>query len=95
MSEQQGHAETPALLLQPVHVHTGRGDEEGRLVLADGRLVAVLVYLADEIHAELVGSWFLETGYGPCATARPPIFENLDVAQQWVKCQFGPARKLT
>ena len=64
-------------------------------MLADGRLVAVLIYLADEIYADLIGSWFLETGYGPCATARPPVFEDLDMAQQWVKRQFGCAGKLT
>ena len=31
-------------------VHTGGADEDGRLVLAEGRLVAVLVRLTDRVH---------------------------------------------
>ncbi len=78
------------LLLQPVRVATGSADEDGRLVLADGRLVAVLVQLADEIHAGQVGSWHLEAGFGPCAAEVPsPTFESLDAARAWVERQLA------
>lgn len=73
-------------------MHTGSGDEDGRLVLADGRLVAVLVRLGDLAHAEhagLLGAWFLEAGFGPCAHATPPVFCDLDAAQTWIRRQLA------
>ncbi len=77
------------LILEPVPVNTGSRDGDGRLVLADGRLVAVLVHLADQVHAEQSGAWFLEAGFGPCACAQFPVFDNLDIAQDWVRRQLG------
>jgi len=74
----------PGLLLQPVPVHTGSGDEDAQLVLADGRLVAVLVRLADPMHGSLVGRWFLEAGFGPCAAGMGSVFDSLDSAQLWI-----------
>lgn len=76
------------LLLHPVPVHTGSGDQDGQLVLADGRLVAVLVRLDDMSHAGLVGAWFLEAGFGPCAHVVAPIFGDLDAARSWIRLQF-------
>ena len=76
------------LLLRPVPVHTGSGDQEGQLVLADGRLVAVLVRLDDMSHAGLVGAWFLEAGFGPCAHVVAPTFSDLDAAKRWIQQQF-------
>lgn len=78
------------LHMQSMPVYTGSGDEEGRLVLVDGRLVAVLVRLADKAaHGVMVGAWFLEAGFGPCASvAAPPVFDTLDAAQAWVKRQL-------
>lgn len=76
------------LLLHPMPVHTGSGDQDGQLVLADGRLVAVLVRLDDTSHAGLVGAWFLEAGFGPCAHVVAPIFRDLDMAQSWIRQQF-------
>ncbi len=76
------------LLLQPVPVYTGSGDQDGQLVLADGRLVAVLVRLDDQSHAGLIGAWFLEAGFGPCAHVVAPIFSDLDAAQDWIRQQF-------
>ena len=58
-------------------------------MLAEGRLVAVLVRLADQAHQGLVGAWFLEAGFGPCAATTPPMFQSLDAAQNWVKIQLG------
>ena len=76
------------LLLQGIQVHTGSSDEDGQLVLAEGRLVAVLVHLADRAHDGLVGAWFLEAGFGPCAATTPPVFQSLDAAQDWVRSQL-------
>jgi hypothetical protein len=78
----------PRLILQPMPVLTGCDDQEGYLVLADGQLVAVLVRLADEMHADQLGSWFLEAGFGPCRTTMPPVFDDLDEAQAWVRRQL-------
>lgn len=74
----------PELLIQPMRVATRSADEDGRLVLADGRLVAILVRLADAAHAGMAGSWFLEIGFGPCTTATHPVFRDLDAAQDWI-----------
>ncbi len=74
--------------MQPIQVHTGSSDEEGRLVLVEGRLVAVLVRLTDRAHDVLVGTWFLEAGFGPCAATSPPVFQTLDAAQDWVRIQI-------
>jgi hypothetical protein len=79
----------PDLLLQPMPVHTGSGDEDGRLVLADGRLVAVLVRLGEASHGDMVGAWFLEVGFGPCAHAPARLFKTLDIAQNWIRGQLG------
>ena len=79
----------PTLLLQPMRVATGSADEEGRLVLADGQLVAVLVQLAEAAYAGLVGSWFLEAGFGACAVPTAPTFASLEAALAWVEHQLA------
>jgi hypothetical protein len=71
--------------LQAIPVMTGCDDREGYLVLSDGQLVAVLVRLADEMHEDRRGSWFVEAGFGPCRTAVPPMFGDLDEARAWVR----------
>ena len=79
------------LSLQPIRVRTDGGSQEGRLVLADGVLVAVFVLVSPE---ETAGDdhpgegWFLEAGFGPCsilATVPPPVFDSLEEAQLWVR----------
>jgi hypothetical protein len=79
----------PRLTHQPMPVMTGSDDREGCLMFSDGQLVAVLVRLADEIHADQRGSWFVEAGFGPCRTAAPPTFDDLDAAQLWIRRQLG------
>ena len=73
-----------ALRLQPVQVATGL-DEEGMLVFAEDRLIAVLVQLSDA-HEEvgLTGHWFLETGYGRRLAGEHPTFPDLDAAEAWI-----------
>jgi len=82
------------LVVEPVRVATGSADEDGRLVLADGRLVAVLVRLADEIHAGRVGSWFMEAGFGPCADAETalPAFTGLGAMLAWIEHRLAASR---
>jgi hypothetical protein len=87
--KQEPDRATPANLeMRPIPVHTGAADEEGRLVVANGRLVAVLVRLADQVHTSLVGCWFLEAGFGPCAGATP-VFDSLEGAQNWIADRLG------
>ena len=64
---------------------TGSCDEDGRLVTLDGRLVAVLVRLQDPSHGDLVGSWYLEAGFGPCGgEVSMPCFPTIETAIDWI-----------
>jgi hypothetical protein len=74
-----------SIMLQDIAVMTGSDNGEGRLVLWNDRLVAVLVRLMDEMYGEERGGWFLEAGFGPCNSVRPPVFADLDAAQVWVR----------
>lgn len=71
------------LTIQPVRVATGSADEEGCLVFADSRLVAVLVQLSDQ-HGDAEGDWFLEAGFGRLARPEHPTFADLGAAQDWI-----------
>ena len=71
-------------MLQRVRVATGSGDEDGCLVIADGRLVAVLVHLSGEHYQELSGRWYLEAGFGRLDGPDHPTFADLDAAQGWI-----------
>lgn len=74
--------------LRPVRVGTGSADEEGRLVLHGGKLVAVLVRLSDE-HGDLAGRWFLEHGFGRLDDPWHPTFDGLDPACAWIARHLG------
>jgi hypothetical protein len=73
---------------QPVTVETNAPDEEGRLVFANNRLVAVLVRLSHE-HGRKAGRWYLEHGFGKLEGLVAPIFADLDEAQDWVAQRIG------
>jgi hypothetical protein len=73
---------------QPVTVDTNASDEEGCLVFANNRLVAVLVRLSAE-HGRKAGRWYLEHGFGKLDRLAHPIFADLDEAQDWVEQQFS------
>ncbi|WP_211257556.1 hypothetical protein [Muricoccus aerilatus] len=75
------------LALAPVRVGTGTEDEEGRLVFAGDRLVAVLVRLAEGHEAE--GHWFLEHGFGRLDVPLPPTFSDLQAAEQWIATKLS------
>ena len=81
----------PDITLQPMSVMVDGGSHEGRLILADGSLVAVFARVTPD---ETAGSgrqtegWFLEAGFGPCGdlmTVRPPVFLTLEEAVDWVR----------
>jgi hypothetical protein len=70
---------------QPIRVETGSSEEDGRLVLVDGKLVAVLVRLSDEHpQPELHGHWFVEAGCGPIFE-RHEVFPTFEDAVAWVR----------
>lgn len=79
-----------SLRLQPVQVATGSDDQESQLVFADGFLVAVLVRLSDQ-HADNVGHWFLEAGFGRVDDLHPPLFADLDAAKAWIAQRLADA----
>jgi hypothetical protein len=65
---------------QPVTVDTYAPDDEGCLVYADNRLVAMLVRLSD-LHGRKAGRWYLEHGFGQLDGRTHPTFTDLDEAQ--------------
>lgn len=71
------------LALQPTRVATG-SEEEGMLLYADGRLVAVLVHLSDE-NEIAPGDWYLEAGFGRLDGPDRPTFVDLSEAQEWIE----------
>ncbi|MFD1704641.1 hypothetical protein ACFSCV_16665 [Methylopila henanensis] len=73
----------------PVKVETGSADEEGRLVLRNGKLIAVLVRLDDLDHGPVVGQWSLEAGFNGVDSTKPPLFANLAAAERWLNRQLG------
>ena len=81
----------PDITLQPMSVMSDGGSHEGRLVLADGDLVAVFAWVTVEETAGGEGQaegWYLEAGFGPCGNAMsvtPPVFATLDEAMAWVR----------
>ena len=78
--------------LQPVRVETGTDDEEGLLVFADGRLVAVLVRLSDR-HGTAAGQWFYERGFGRLDGPDHPVFSDLEAAQSWIAARSVALRQ--
>jgi hypothetical protein len=75
------------LSLQPVRIANGY-DEEGMLVFAGDRLLAVLVQLSHE-HGVLAGQWYLEVGFGRLDGPNHPTFPDLDAAQAWISERLG------
>ncbi len=62
------------------------------LVFLDGRLVAVLVRLS-EVHEELAGEWFLETGYGPLSGPDHSTFADLQTGLDWIERSLAHAAR--
>ena len=72
--------------MQVVPVLCGSERLEGRLVMIDGAIVAVLTHLRGEHYQKNDGGWFLEAGFGPCEAekGRDP-FPSLDAAKEWIQ----------
>jgi hypothetical protein len=61
-------------------------DSEGRLILADGQLTAVIVRLDGQSHdPEQKGQWHLEAAFGKCDVRDAPLFKTPEEAGAWVK----------
>jgi hypothetical protein len=60
---------------QPMRVLIDGHDSEGRLILADNQLAAVIARLDGDHHdLERKGLWHLEAGFGKCNTRdAPPV----------------------
>jgi hypothetical protein len=70
----------PQISFQPIEVLTASQDCGGCLVLADGKLAAVLVRLNDQAHEPLLrGAWFMEAGFG-LLDGRHELFASLEEA---------------
>ena len=84
----------PEITLQSISVMANGGGHEGRLILADGQLVAVLSRVTAEETAGGPGKatgWFLEAGFGPCGplmSVGPPVFASLEEAVEWVRARL-------
>ena len=81
------------LSVQPIQVGTTCDDEDGRLVLAEDRLVAVLVRLEDVMLDGARGRWHLEAGFGRCTGAQPAPFADLEEATAWVAARLEGATR--
>ncbi len=69
----------------PVRVSTGSRDEDGRMALVNGKLVAILVLLTEDYETpELRGKWFVEAGFG-CLAGKHEVFSTLHEAEAWVR----------
>jgi hypothetical protein len=71
---------------QPMRVLIDGHDSEGKLILADSQLAAVIVPLDGEHHdPERKGRWHLEAGFGKCNIRVAPLFKTPDEAGAWVE----------
>lgn len=73
-----------SLDMQPIPVRTGSKDKEGRLVLFEGELIAVLVRLDDDMHGDNRGQWFLDAVFVSKLTRDDP-FPTLAEVETWVR----------
>ena len=91
LRDQKSDRLLPMFECRPILVNTASPDEKGYLVLANGRLVAVLVRLAStgrEQDKEKLSGWHMEVGFGPCAVTVSPLFNTLGNAVAWMRKQL-------
>ncbi|MEA1833923.1 hypothetical protein U8607_17690 [Methylobacterium durans] len=75
------------ITLEPVQIGTLCADTDGRLAFADGKLVAVLIRLSEEVHGTdgKAGQWCIEVGFGACDVGVLSVrFDGLNAAQDWI-----------
>lgn len=78
-----------ALETTPIEVLTDGGSRAGLLVLAEGKLAAVLIKIGSEETGttDSPGGWFMEAGFGPCGSIvarQPDVFASEAQALAWV-----------
>jgi hypothetical protein len=86
------------IVFQRIKVLTDGGAQEGRLALAEGQLVAVLIHVSKEETADNGAGragWYREAGFGPCSdlvAQQPAVFDDLDNAAAWIdeRIKAGP-----
>jgi hypothetical protein len=72
----------------PIRVETGTPEEDGRLVLVNGKLVAVVVHLSDDhLMPDLQGKWSVEAGFGPLLE-KYRVFPTFEAVEAWVSQSF-------
>ncbi len=78
---------------KPVCVGVGNRDEDGRMVMLNGKLVAILVHLTGPYETpELRDKWFVEAGFGPLL-GRHELFSTWEEAEAWVHQHYEAERK--
>jgi hypothetical protein len=80
------------ITFEPIPVALDDENLEGRLVLADAHLVAVLVMLSPS-HEEFAGKWFAEALFGSLAEEGNPVFTDLDEARTWIMSKVRTDRE--
>jgi len=75
------------ITFEPIPVALDDEKVEGRLVLADAHLVAVLVMLSPS-HDEFAGKWFAEALFGSLTEEGHPIFSDLEEARSWISSRM-------
>ena len=79
---------------QPMRVLIDGHDSEGRLILVNGDLAAVIVCLQGEYHnLEDQGCWNLEAGFGRCSVRDAPLFKTPEEAGVWVEQTLTQGRE--
>jgi hypothetical protein len=74
------------LSFQPMRVLIDGHDSEGRLVLVDNQLAAVIVRVDGQSHDPAhKGLWHLEAGFGKCNVSYAPLFKMPEEAGAWVE----------
>ena len=73
---------------EPVRIDSRVGDDDARLVFAQGRLLAVLVRLS-LLHGELEGRWFLEAAFNPFLPQPDGPFATTEDFEAWVNKSVG------
>jgi hypothetical protein len=74
------------ITFQSMRVLIDGHDTDGRLILADGQLAAVVVRLDGSTHdPEHKGLWHLEAGFGRCNVHGLSLFKTPEEAGAWVE----------
>lgn len=67
-----------------LRVRTDTDDKSTLLLLADNKLVAILVKLADECHGDERGKWMIEKTFGLGLIRVPDTFASAAEGAAWV-----------